>query len=152
MILSASILGAVSTLEVAAAACVGLFGLVLLLVFARFFRLWLAAFMSRANVRMQDLIEMRLRQVDFGAVARAKIQLAKAGVSDVTLQDIERHYSAGGRVKDVALAVARARQASLDLDWQAACVIDMSGRDVLLEVDDAVRRAAEKLAVGEKRA
>ena len=43
---------------------VGLTILTLLIVLAQFFRLWLQAFMSNAEVSILDLIGMRLRKVD----------------------------------------------------------------------------------------
>ena len=50
----------------------GAIALVILLVVARFFRLWLQAYMSNAGVRMTDLIGMYLRKVEMTTVVFAR--------------------------------------------------------------------------------
>jgi uncharacterized protein YqfA (UPF0365 family) len=105
----------------------------------QFFRLWLQAFMSNANVGMTDLIGMRLRKVDATTIVLAKIQLVKAGIHDITTNDLESHYLAGGRVPNVTRAMIAANRAVLDLDWKKACAIDLAGRDII----DAVRTSVD---------
>ncbi len=112
--------------------------LVLLLIIAQFFRLWLQAFMSKADVGLADLIGMRLRKVDPNSIVLAKIQLVKAGVHDVGVNDLESHYLAGGRVPNVSRAMIAANRAVLDLDWKKACAIDLAGRDIIDAVQTSV--------------
>jgi len=117
----------------------GLVLLTMLLVVAQFFRLWLQAFMSNADVGMFDLIGMRLRKVDAQTVVICKIQLVKSGISTVSTNDLESHYLAGGRVPNVTRAMIAANRAVLDLDWKKACAIDLAGRDIT----DAVKTSVD---------
>jgi len=119
----------------------GVVGIILLTIFiviAQFFRLWLQAFMSNAGVGFTDLIGMRLRKVDAPSVVLAKIQLVKAGIHDISTNDLESHYLAGGRVVNVTRAMIAANRAVLELDWKKGCAIDLAGRDILDAVATSV--------------
>ena len=118
---------------------VGLILLVMLFIVAQFFRLWLQAFMSNAGVGLTDLIGMHLRKVDKPTIVLARIQMVKAGIHDVSVNDLESHYLAGGRVPNVTRAMIAANRAVLDLDWKKACAIDLAGRDII----DAVRTSVD---------
>ena len=111
---------------------------VILLIIAQFFRLWLQAYMSNASVALTDLIGMRLRKVDAHTVVLAKIQLVKAGIHDITTNDLESHYLAGGRVVNVSRAIIAANRANIELDWKKACAIDLAGRDIVDAVNTSV--------------
>jgi uncharacterized protein YqfA (UPF0365 family) len=110
---------------------VGLVVLTILLIIAQFFRLWLQAFMSKASVTFADLIGMKLRKVDLSTIVLAKIQLVKAGLHDISTNDLESHYLAGGRVVNVSRAMIAANRAAIDLDWKKGCAIDLAGRDII---------------------
>ena len=116
----------------------GVVVLVLLFVVAQFFGLWLQAYMSNAGVSFTDLIGMRLRKVDSRTIVISKIQLVKAGIHDVTANDLESHYLAGGRVVNVARAMIAANRATIDLDWKKGCAIDLAGRDIIDAVGTSV--------------
>lgn len=119
----------------------GILGLIALIVIAvayRFFGLWVRALASRAGVSMFDLIGMFLRKVNMGAIVEAKIELVKAGIHDVTTNDLESHYLAGGRVPNVTRAMIAANRAAIDLDWKKACAIDLAGRDIIDAVNTSV--------------
>lgn len=116
----------------------GLVILVILLIVAQFFRLWLQAYMSNAEVSLMDLIGMRLRKVDAHTMVLAKIQLVKAGIHDISTNDLESHYLAGGRVTNVSRAIISANRAAIDLDWKKACAIDLAGRDIVDAVNTSV--------------
>ncbi len=122
----------------AIAVVVGIVLLVILLVIAQFFRLWLQAYMSNAEVSMFDLIGMRLRRVDASTIVIAKIQLIKAAIHDVSVNDLESHYLAGGRVTNVSRAMIAANRAALNLDWRKGCAIDLAGRDIMDAVNTSV--------------
>ena len=117
---------------------VGIVVLVILLVVAQFFRLWLQAYMSNAGVTMFDLIGMRLRKVDAATVVIAKIQLVKAGIHDISTGDLESHYLAGGRIYNVSRAMIAANRAAIEIDWKKACAIDLAGRDIVDAVNTSV--------------
>ncbi|MFQ5494448.1 MAG: flotillin-like FloA family protein, partial [Phycisphaerae bacterium] len=112
--------------------------LVFVLVVAQFFRLWLQAYMSNADVGMFDLIGMRLRKVDATSIVYAKIQLVKAAIHEISTTDLESHFLAGGRVPNVARAMIAANRAALNLDWRNACAIDLAGRDILDAINTSV--------------
>jgi uncharacterized protein YqfA (UPF0365 family) len=122
---------------------IGIIGILVLLtilfIIAQFFRLWLQAFMSNADVGMFDLIGMRLRKVDATTVVLCKIQLVKAGLQDIGTNDLESHYLAGGRVPNVSRAMIAANRAVIDLDFKKACAIDLAGRDII----DAVKTSVD---------
>jgi uncharacterized protein YqfA (UPF0365 family) len=117
---------------------IGVVMLVILLIMAQFFRLWLQAYMSNADVAITDLIGMRLRKVDSTSIVLSKIQLVKAGIHDITVNDLESHYLAGGRVINVVRAMIAANRAVLDLNMKSACAIDLAGRDIIDAVNTSV--------------
>ena len=116
----------------------GVIVMVILYVLAQFFRLWLQAYMSNAGVKMADLIGMRLRKVDLRTIVFAKIQLVKSGIHDMAVNDLESHHLAGGRVEIVTRAMIAANRASLSLEWNNACAIDLAGRDIAEAVNTSV--------------
>jgi len=111
--------------------------LLIITILAQFFGLWLQAFMSRAGVSFADLIGMRLRKVDARVIVLSKIRAVKAGL-DITTNDMETHYLAGGRVPNVITALIAADRAKIDLPWKTACAIDLAGRDILEAVQTSV--------------
>ena len=116
----------------------GVIFLAFLVVFAQFFRLWLQAYMSNAGVTFFDLIGMRLRRVELTTIVFAKIQLVKSGIHEMTVNDLESHYLAGGRVGNVTRAMIAANRAVLDLEWSKACAIDLAGRDITDAINTSV--------------
>ncbi len=117
-----------------------LIGILFLVFFAKYFTLWLQAYMSNARVGPLNLIWMGLRQVKPGVIVEAKIMAMQAGVgtdpdTGITTQRLEAHYLAGGDVPRVISAIIVAQRADIDLDFDRAAAIDLAGRDVL----DAVR-------------
>ncbi|MFH0983168.1 MAG: flotillin-like protein FloA [Planctomycetota bacterium] len=113
-------------------------GLIVIAVVMQFFSLWLQAYMSKATVSIADLIGQRLRKVDSRVIVLSKIQLVKAGLHDITTNDLESHYLAGGRVPNVARAMIASHRANIDLDFKKACAIDLAGRDILDAVNTSV--------------
>ncbi len=102
------------------------------------FSLWLQAFMSGAGVKITDLIGMRFRKVDARAIVMSKIRAVKAGLQDVSTNDLETHYLAGGRVQNVISSLIAADRARIDMIFKTACAIDLAGRDVLEAVHTSV--------------
>lgn len=111
---------------------------VILLIVAQFFSLWLQAYASRANVTLADLIGMRLRKVDTRTIVIGKIMLVKAGIQEITIKDLESHYLAGGDVPNVVRGMIDALSADVDLSWEEACAIDLAGDDILEVIDASV--------------
>jgi len=111
--------------------------LVFLLLVLKFFRLWLQAKLSRADVKFSELIGMWLRKVDIRTIVISKITAVQAGLS-LTTQDLESHFLAGGRVPNVVRALIAANRANIDLTLKTATAIDLAGRDILDAVQTSV--------------
>jgi len=103
-------------------------------IFISFFRLWIQALASNANVSMFSLIGMSLRRVNPGVIVQSRIMAVKAGL-DIDTNSLEAHYLAGGNVMRVVQALIAANKANIALDFKKATAIDLAGRDIL----DAVR-------------
>ncbi|HUT28705.1 MAG TPA: flotillin-like protein FloA [Sedimentisphaerales bacterium] len=112
-------------------------GLVFFLLFLKFFRLWLQAKLSRADVKFSELIGMWLRRVDTRIIVLSKITAIQAGLS-LTTTDLESHYLAGGRVPNVVRALIAANRANIELTLKTATAIDLAGRDILEAVQTSV--------------
>jgi len=120
-------------------AVVGLLGLIFLLVFFSFLRLWIQCFLAGARIGIVDMVRMKLLNVDYSMIVRQKIALVQAGVEQVKTQAMEAHVLSRGNVPKVAAAVIAAHKAGLDLKWNIAAAIDLAGRDVLEAVKMSVR-------------
>jgi len=110
---------------------------VFFLLFLKFFRLWLQAKLSRADVKFSELIGMWLRKVDTRTIVLSKIMGVQAGLS-LTTRDLESHYLARGNVPNVVRALVAANRANIDLSLQTATAIDLAGRDILEAVQTSV--------------
>ncbi|WP_437555415.1 flotillin-like protein FloA [Sorangium sp. So ce367] len=122
----------------------GLFGLVLLLLAALFIGLymipiplWIAAWASGAYVGLFTLVGMRFRRVPPGTVVTARISAVKAGL-DISVNDLEAHFLAGGNVVRVVNALISADKANIPMPFKRAAAIDLAGRDVLEAVKMSV--------------
>jgi len=114
-----------------------LVALTFFLLMAKFFRLWLQARLSRADVKFSELIGMWLRRVDTKVIVLSKITAIQAGLT-VTTRDLESHFLAGGRVPNVVRALIAANRANIDLTLKVATAIDLAGRDILDAVQTSV--------------
>ncbi len=124
-------------LGVALLVIVSIVALVFLLLVAKFARLWLQAYFSRANIKLSELVGMWLRKVDSRTIVLSKITAIQAGLQ-LTTQDLESHYLAGGRVPNVVRALIAANRANIDLTLKTATAIDLAGRDILDAVQTSV--------------
>jgi uncharacterized protein YqfA (UPF0365 family) len=106
-------------------------GLIMLIIFFRFFPvgLWIAARLSGVRISLLQLALMRIRKVPPATIANAMINAAKAGLN-LTRDDLEAHYLAGGRVQSVVNALISADKANIPLTFKLATAIDLAGRDV----------------------
>jgi uncharacterized protein YqfA (UPF0365 family) len=100
-------------------------------------RLWIAAWASGAYVGLLTLIGMRFRRVPPATIVIARISAVKAGL-DISINDLEAHYLAGGNVVRLVNAMISADKAAIVLPFQRAAAIDLAGRDVLEAVKMSV--------------
>jgi len=112
-------------------------GFVAFVVMINFFQLWLQAWLSSAYVGWGSLIGMRLRKVRPATIVLSRINAVKAGLN-LSVNDLEAHYLAGGDVQRVVQALIAASKANIDLSFQQATAIDLAGRDVLEAVKTSV--------------
>lgn len=102
------------------------------------FFLWISARVSGVRISMMQLVLMRIRNVPASLIVRALIEAHKAGLKDVTRDDLEAHYLAGGNVEKVVHALVSASKANIDLGFKMATAIDLAGRDVFQAVQMSV--------------
>jgi uncharacterized protein YqfA (UPF0365 family) len=112
--------------------------LVISLIFAKFFGLWIRARVSNAPINMLNLVAMWIRKVPASLIVDSRITAAKAGL-DFTTDQIEAHYLAGGHVADVVLAMIAADKAGIPLSFDRACAIDLAVKGTSKTVLSAVR-------------
>ena len=120
----------------------GIIGLVVVGIFLSFFSVWLRAWLAGAYVSPFALIAMRLRQVPYGLVVDTRITAKKAGI-DITIDDIEAHFLAGGNVVPTVQALIAAQKAGISLNWNRACAIDLATKGSGKSVVEAVRTSVD---------
>src|SRR5690554_4588494 len=99
--------------------------------------LWISALAAGVKVGLFTLIGMRLRRVIPSRVINPLIKAHKAGL-DVTTNQLESHYLAGGNVDRVVNALIAAQRANITLTFERCAAIDLAGRDVLEAVQMSV--------------
>jgi uncharacterized protein YqfA (UPF0365 family) len=107
----------------------------LVTIVARYVSLWFQAFVSGTPISLFNIIGMSLRKIPPRVIVNAVINTSKAGLKQITANDLETHYLAGGNVTNVVKAMIAAEKANIPLTWRQATAIDLAGRDIL----DAVR-------------
>lgn len=117
------------------------FGIIVILaVFFYFvpFLLWISAQVSGVRISLIQLFLMRIRKVPPQIIVRGMIEAHKAGLKNITRDELEAHYLAGGHVERVVHALVSASKANIDLGFQMATAIDLAGRDVFEAVQMSV--------------
>ncbi len=114
--------------------------IILLIIFFYFvpFLLWISARASGVKISVLQLFLMRIRKVPPQIIVRAMIEAHKAGLQNITRDDLEAHYLAGGHVERVVHALVSAAKANIDLGFKMATAIDLAGRDVFEAVQMSV--------------
>jgi uncharacterized protein YqfA (UPF0365 family) len=107
-----------------------------------FFSVWLRAWLAGAYVGIVTLVAMRLRQVPYGLVVDARITAKKAGI-EISIDDIEAHFLAGGNVVPTIQALIAAQKAGIELSWNRACAIDLATKGSGKSVVEAVRTSVD---------
>ncbi|WP_339699378.1 flotillin-like protein FloA [Algoriphagus aquimarinus] len=114
-------------------------GIVLLFIFLYFVpvNLWITAQFSNVKVGIGELIGMRIRKVPPSIIVNSLITATKAGL-EMTTNDLETHYMAGGNIPNVIRALISADKANINLTFKQATAIDLAGRDVFEAVQISV--------------
>jgi uncharacterized protein YqfA (UPF0365 family) len=112
-------------------------GLIIGAIFLSFFRLWIQALASNASVSFLTMVAMKLRKVSPSTIVDARISAVKAGL-DISTNELETHYLAGGNVMRVVNALIAANKANIPLTFKQSTAIDLAGRDILEAVQTSV--------------
>ena len=115
----------------------GIFLLIIVAFVFQYIGLYLQAWVSGAKVGLIDLVMMRFRKVNAKSVVINRISAKKAGI-EVTTDQLEAHFLAGGRITNVVRAMIAADKARINLQWETATAIDLAGRDILEAVRTSV--------------
>ena len=115
-------------------------GIIFLFIFFHYvpFFLWLSAKVSGVDISLVQLFLMRIRNVPPHIIVPAMIEAHKAGLNNITRDELEAHYMAGGHVERVVHALVSASKANIELTFQMATGIDLAGRDVFQAVQMSV--------------
>src|SRR3990167_7323313 len=92
---------------------------------------------SDAPVSFLQMIGMGFRHVDARTVVECRIMAKKAGI-DIAASSLEAHQLTGGNINNVVRALIVASKANIELRFDRACVIDLSGRDVFDTVKTSI--------------
>lgn len=115
-----------------------LVALVVFLIVAKFFNIWLRARIANAPVSIVNLLAMYLRGVPNALIVDTRITAAKAGIQ-INSDELEAHYLAGGDVSHVVLSLIAADKAGIPLNYDRACAIDLACKGTGKTVLEAVR-------------
>lgn len=112
---------------------------ILLALFFRYFPilLWVSTRVSGVKISLVQLFLMRVRNVPPQVIAKAMVEAHKAGLN-LTRDELEAHYLAGGHVEQVVHALVSANKANIELTFKMAAAIDLAGRDVFNAVQMSV--------------
>ncbi len=99
--------------------------------------LWISALAAGVRVGIFTLIGMRLRRVPPAKIVNPMIKADKAGIN-ISVNQLEAHYLAGGNVDRVVNALIAAERAAIPLPFERAAAIDLAGRDVFEAVQMSV--------------
>ena len=118
-------------------AIVSVAAIILFYFIASSLKLWVQALVSGARVGLFAIVFMRFRKVPPKLIVESKIMAVKAGL-DISTDNLESHFLAGGNVSRVVQSLIAADKAKIDLIFNRAAAIDLAGRDVLEAVQMSV--------------
>ena len=72
------------------------------------------------------IVRMRLMGIQPSVIVTNLVRARKAGLP-LTVDEMQSHYLAGGRVEKVTLAMIAAQRAQIPLEWRRAAAIDLAG-------------------------
>jgi uncharacterized protein YqfA (UPF0365 family) len=99
--------------------------------------LWISAWAAGVRIGIFTLVGMRFRRVPPALIVNSLIKADKAGIN-VSTNQLEAHYLAGGNVDRVVNALIAAARANIPLPFERAAAIDLAGRNVLEAVQMSV--------------
>jgi uncharacterized protein YqfA (UPF0365 family) len=95
MMMEDILLAKIATIHLVLAIIAGIIGLVFVLIFMNFIKIWIQALFSGAKVSIFDLIGMALRGVPRDEIVRARIAAVQAGIADLDTKQLESVWLVG---------------------------------------------------------
>ena len=120
----------------------GVAALIIAGIILSFFSVWLRSRLAGAPVSMLNLVAMRLRQVPYALIVDVRIRATKAGI-EMTIDEVEAQFLAGGNVLACVHALIAAKKAGIELDWSRTCAIDLATKGSGKSVEEAVRTSVD---------
>ena len=116
-----------------------LIALIIFVVFLYYFPigLWIRTIAAGVPLGIIALVRMRLIGIPPGVIVTNYVRARKAGLN-LSVDQMQSHYLAGGNVENVTLALIAAQRAQIPLEWQRAAAIDLAGRNVLEALQTSV--------------
>ena len=99
--------------------------------------LWFRTVAAGVPLSIGALIRMRIIGIPPSVIVNNLVRARKAGLQ-LTVDQMQSHYLAGGNVENVVLAMIAAQRAQIPLEWQRAAAIDLAGRNVLEALQTSV--------------
>ena len=115
-----------------------LMGGIFAVIASQYISLWFQAFVSGTHISLFNIIGIRLRKIPPRLIVSARINAYKAGLKNITVNDLETHHLAGGHINEVVRAMIAADKANIKMDWKQATAIDLAGRDLFDAVKTSV--------------
>lgn len=88
--------------------------------------LWFSALVSGVRISLLQLVLMRIRNVPPKTIVDCMITATKAGLKNITRDDLESLYMSGGHVTNVVRALVSATKANIPMTYEQAAAIDLA--------------------------
>lgn len=98
---------------------------------------WIRTIAAGVPLGIITLVRMRLIGIPPSIIVTNYVRARKAGLN-LTVDQMQSHFLAGGNVENVTLAMIAAQRAQIPLDWQRAAAIDLAGRNVVEALQTSV--------------
>jgi uncharacterized protein YqfA (UPF0365 family) len=124
---------------VAGTAIIVFIAIILFFVFLYYFPigLWIRTIAAGVPLGIITLVRMRLIGIPPSVIVTNYVRARKAGLN-LTIDQMQSHFLAGGNVENVTLAMIAAQRAQIPLEWQRAAAIDLAGRNVVEALQTSV--------------
>ena len=99
--------------------------------------LWIRTIAAGVPLGIIALVRMRLIGIPPSVIVNNYVRARKAGLN-LSVDQMQSHFLAGGNVENVTLAMIAAQRAQIPLEWQRAAAIDLAGRNVLEALQTSV--------------
>ncbi|NVK84486.1 MAG: flotillin-like FloA family protein [Cytophagia bacterium] len=120
-------------------------GILVILMFLYFVPvgLWITARFSGVDLKLIELLFMKIRRVPPQVIVQSMIVAHKAGLKVSTIS-LETHHIAGGNVESVIKAMIMANMSNIDLTFEQVARLDLAGEDVFEKVKQLKESASLK--------